>query len=156
VSAGRHLLAVSAVSVALLAGGGDAAAEDDSSVPDSPSIAQYIEDVPTAAGASPAAPGGESGEGALPARVRERIASEGGEDAAQLEQLATSPGFGAPRRSPARGGSTPAAGSPGSLAAAASALEDQDSGELGRILVLMLAITIAGVAAAAVGLRRRL
>jgi hypothetical protein len=152
-SAGSRLLTVGAVSVALFAGG-HASAQDGREVPEAPSISQYVEDVPTASGAAPAAPSSRPG-GVLPSRIRERIAREGGADAKQLEELATSSGFGAPQQSRAGDGSTADSASPGSLSAAASALDDQDGGELSRILIVMLAITIAGVLAAAVGQRRR-
>jgi hypothetical protein len=66
--------------------------------PSNPSLDQYVESVPSSHGGPP--PGqksnGHTTRGHLSASVRRRIARQGGNDAQQLEAVATSPTFGAP------------------------------------------------------------
>src|SRR5215208_4103253 len=65
-----------------------------------PSIDQYVESVPSAGGDRSPQGQPHSNAGSLPPNVRERIRSQGGSDAAQLETIASSPALGAPAPTP--------------------------------------------------------
>ena len=139
-------------------------------------IDQYVEDIPTAGGthhsggsAGPTGSGGTTaggtgaGTGAtggstsspstsatLPSTVKTDLYKHSGKDAKTLEQIATSPRYGAPPTH--NSASVPEPESPGTLGAAASALGGDGTGVLG-LLIGLAAIAAAAVAAATI--RRR-
>jgi hypothetical protein len=138
----------------LLPSSAGAAGEGVSSPADEFSAAdQYVESVPTSRG--PRRPGLEKREKAsLPASVSGRIEREGGADAAQLEQIATSPDLGAPAKSavPARRTEgAPAKSPPRVPAAAVTALGEGDDGGLPWLPVALVLIT--GLAVGTAGYR---
>jgi hypothetical protein len=90
----RWILAVLAL-VTLLSFVGSASAQDPGD--DSSAVDEYVEDVPTSEGDSSTG-GGKPKRKSLPRSVVSQVKSEGGEDAAALEELATSSAFGAPQK----------------------------------------------------------
>lgn len=155
-----------------------------------PAVDQYVESVPTVGG-NPATHdnvggGGHSSapRGHLSRSVRERIRSQGGSDAAQLQAVAESPELGAPSGAatgaagsgngkdrngggapggsssgPGSGGGSSAGGGaeparPSALTAATTAATGGSASSVGVLIAGLLAITLAGVATA-VARRRR-
>ena len=90
----RQAVAILAAAVAGVAF--PAAARGDDAPPSNAAILQYVEQVPTSSGTS--VPRGDKRRAALPSRVREQVRAEAGADAALLEEVATSPAYGAPQR----------------------------------------------------------
>ncbi len=120
--------------------------------PDTPSISQYVEQVPTSRGGS--SPGvGKAQARALPADVTARLHSHSDAVSKQLEKVATSSTYGAPQRvlpKPARGSVEPR--SSNALSAAVSAVSDSGDSHVVWLLLAVLLVTIAIVLASA---RRR-
>jgi hypothetical protein len=87
------------IAVGSLALVGPAAAQDPRKEPppDVSSIEQYIENIPTSRGSRAAGAGNGAGQPLAP-EARQRLDEAGGADAAALEQIATSPAYGAPER----------------------------------------------------------
>ena len=135
-----------------------AIAQDPPPPPDIPSVAAYVEMVPTSRGPKQAG-AGTTRPRPLPPRVDELLRTSGGEDAALLEQLATSPGYGAPtgsrRKQPkaADEGTVPA-DRPRSNALSAAVSVSADGGE-GRLLGLILALVAVTFGIGIVAMRRR-
>jgi hypothetical protein len=162
------VLAAAFVAAAALASA-TSAAPPPGTVPPAPGIAQYVEDIPTASGPRPAGAraarpgsGGEGGTGAagdaagpasLPAPVLAQVEEEGGEDAEQLKDIATSPAFGAPQDPPSATG-TPGgnADGPNALGATADAVASGGSGV--KLLLVLVTATTLVVGAGAVVKRR--
>jgi hypothetical protein len=123
-------------------------------------VDQYKETIPTASGPkfSGGGPsgGGSSGGGTplTPAVATELRQSVGEEEAKRLEDVATSPRYGAPLGTPDEGGLAAGNGAPGAVSAAVTALAGEGGGSL---LPLLLAIVFAtgALTGAAVYRRRR-
>jgi hypothetical protein len=123
-------------------------------------IDQYIEDVPTSGGTHHAGTGsggtGSTGSSAavtpasLPSDVKTKLEDKGGKDSDILQQIATSPRYGAP---PATSGAIPATSSPDPFSAAVGALTDGGDGRMVGLFVALLAITAVSLGFAAA--RRR-
>lgn len=166
----RWLVVAAAVSLVALAFSGQAFAQVSA-------VDQYVEDIPTSEGSTVTGAGGGSGGGRPSAAVNTQIQKEGGEDAPLLQEVVSSPNYGAPskklapgrtdrtarERGPNRGyagelpnAATPDDPSPGSaVSAAVSAVQGGDSARLIGLLVGMLAIATVALAAAALRHRRR-
>ncbi len=142
--------------------------------PPVPAVSQYVEAIPTSGG--PVA-SGSKGRRKLPTAVTHRIEKLGGDDAAALENVASSAAYGAPQRPlakhsppPARprshatapehvaaGAATPTAGksfSPPSIATATETLTGAGSRTLGATLLAILAISGCGAAVRVARARR--
>jgi hypothetical protein len=143
--------------LAVIAGLGVAYAEPalaaDPDPRDVPSIAQYVEMVPTSKGGHRL--GRDSRKARLDPKTRRRIRSGGGEDAAALEEIVSAAALGAPKSHP-----VPDPG--GSGQAPANALADPsaadvatDSDEMALALPGLLLLLTAAAAALAVMERRR-
>jgi hypothetical protein len=124
-------------------------------------IDQYIEDVPTSGGAHHAGTGsggtGSTGSSAavtpasLPSDVKTKLEDKGGKDSEILQEIATSPRYGAP---PATAGAVlTATSSPDPFSAAVGALTDGGDGRMVGLFVALLAITAVSLGFAAA--RRR-
>jgi hypothetical protein len=134
-------------SVAGAAGAGAVSLPDEFSAAD-----QYVESVPTSRG--PNRPGLEKRRKApLPPAVNGRIEREGGSDATELEQIATSPDLGAPSQQSAAASGRKAYGarstsSPSVPSAAVTALGGEDGGlpwlPVALVLITALAVGTAG------------
>jgi hypothetical protein len=127
-------------------------------------VDQYVEDIPTAGGThhsgGSAGPTGSGGSTAGPANGPATLSPEvksdlktAGEDGRKLEEIATSPRYGAPPTSPAAQLSDEP-GAPSTFGAAASAIGGDD-GRIVGLFVALLAVTAAAVGIAAAGRRRR-
>jgi hypothetical protein len=130
---------------------------DDPPPPDIPSVAAYVEMGPTSRGPK------QTGAGAsrprpLPPRVDELLRTSGGDDAALLEQLATSPGYGAPtgsqRKQPRADEAVVPSDRASSNALSAAVSVSADGGE-GRLLGLIVALVAVTLAIGIVAVRRR-
>jgi hypothetical protein len=139
---GLALIAISSLTLA-----GPAAAQDPRKEPPPgvSSIEQYIENIPTSRGSRATGAGNGKGQSLSP-QARRRLDEEGGADAAALERLATSPGYGAPERplrrtgKPAEGlGDDPSLG--GALSAAVSAPGEGGEWRLGVLAGILVATT---------------
>ena len=164
----RWILLLAAAGVAtLLAVPGTAAAQ----TTDIPSaVDQYVEDVPTGGGSSVPGSGGGGGSN-LPPGVSAQISDQGGSDASLLNQVATSPTYGAPKvknqqNGPAisggmmerreGGGSAASPQTDVSVGSAlSSAVSGDDGGRLVGLLVLLLAVSIGALAVSATRYRRQ-
>jgi hypothetical protein len=139
--------------IALLASAPAAAAAPPGESSDSPSLNQYVEQIPTAKGDRPT---GGGGGGALPRDVRRQLGREGGPDAEALGDVATSPALGAPqpraRRSPSMGAPATSADQAGGTSALDAAVGAAADGGLGWLLAVAVAMA---AAAAGVTLARR-
>ena len=125
-------------------------------------IDQYIEDVPTSGGTHHAGTGGSGGTGStgssaavtpapLPSDVTTKLEDKGGKDSDILQQIATSPRYGAP---PATSVAIlTATSSPDPFSAAVGALTDGSDGRMVGLFVALLAITAVSLGFAAA--RRR-
>ncbi|MEX0816686.1 MAG: hypothetical protein WD027_04535 [Gaiellales bacterium] len=101
---------------------------------------QYKETIPTASG--PKITGGDSNGPTtpLPPGVAAVLTQAVGEkDAKRLEEVATSPRFGAPAHAPDEGGLPASSDTPNAVSAAVSALTDESGGSL---LPLLLAVVL--------------
>lgn len=118
-------------------------------------IDQYKETVPTASGpkASDGGSGGGGGTPLPPAVVTELRQAVGQEDAKRLEEVATSPEFGAPLHAADEGG-LPVDDGTGALTAAVTALADESGGSL-LPLLLVLVFSTGALFGAAVHRRRQ-
>ena len=130
-------------------------------------IDQYIEDVPTSGGTHHAGSGGSGGTGStgstgsssaaatpapLPTDVKTKLEDKGGKDSEILQEIATSPRFGAP---PATSGTVLAsASSPGPFSAAVGAVTDGSDGRMVGLFVALLAVTAVSLGFAAASRRR--
>ena len=127
-------------------------------------IDQYIEDVPTSGGTHHAGSGGSGGTGStgsssaaatpapLPTDVKTKHEDKGGKDSEILQEIATSPRFGAP---PATSGTVLAsASSPGPFSAAVGAVTDGSDGRMVGLFVALLAVTAVSLGFAAASRRR--
>ena len=169
----RLALALAAV-VPLVAAVPASAADDPPT--DNPAIAVYIEQVPTSKGPVAAGRQNKGGKGLAPS-AREKVRQQGGQDAAALEEIATSPNYGAPAAADgqapgtkttkpkaaakAKPNATPQARpqprSSGSRAVAATptAAADADRGFDFGLAALGLALTLATIAVVTAVRRRR-
>jgi hypothetical protein len=125
-------------------------------------IDQYIEDVPTSGGTHHAGTGGSGGTGStgssaavtpasLPSDVKTKLEDRGGKDSEILQEIATSPRFGAPPTASAA--VLTANSSPNPFSAAVGALTDGSDGRMVGLFVALLAITAVSLGFAAA--RRR-
>jgi hypothetical protein len=127
-------------------------------------IDEYREDVPTATGpvSTSGGSGGTTGSGGgnaapppLPSDVSQGLVrAVGQEDANRLEEVATSPRFGAPSHEPDEGALPASGDSPSPVSAAVNALADESGGSL-LPLVLVLILATSAFFAAAVFFRHR-
>ena len=120
-------------------------------------IDQYIEDVPTSGGTHHAGTGGSGGTGStgssaavtpasLPSDVKTKLEDRGGKDSEILQEIATSPRYGAP---PAASAAVLTATSPNPFSAAVGALTDGSDGRMVGLFVALLAITAVSLGFAA-------
>jgi hypothetical protein len=121
-------------------------------------IDQYIEDVPTSGGTHHAGTGGSGGTGStgssaavtpasLPSDVKTKLEDRGGKDSEILQEIATSPRYGAP---PAASAAVLTANSsPNPFSAAVGALTDGSDGRMVGLFVALLAITAVSLGFAA-------
>lgn len=135
-------------------------------------IDQYIEDVPTSGGTHHAGSGGSGGTGSggtgstgstgsssaaatpapLPSDVETKLEDKGGKDSEILQEIATSPRYGAP---PATSGtSLTATSSPGPFSAAIGAVTDGNDGRMVGLFIALLAVTAVSLGFAAASRRR--
>jgi hypothetical protein len=139
IAGGRPAFAIAAVAAALvlMLTGATTALAAPSSLFDTPAADQYVETVPASDG--PSAHRGKSAPSApLPPAARTALEREGGESASQLEEVATSPSYGAPQRKLERhSDSRP----PSISAAAVSAIGDDTEGDLRWLLIALLGST---------------
>jgi len=139
---------------ALAALGVGPAAAQEAPVDDAALVDQYKETIPTASG--PKISGGSSNGGGTPlppAVVTELRQTVGEEEAKRLEEVATSPRYGAPLHA-SDGAGLPADSGAGALSAAVTALADESGGSL-LPLVLALVFSTGALFGAAVYRRRR-
>jgi hypothetical protein len=118
---------------------------DDPPPPDIPAVAAYVEMVPTSRGPRPAG-AAESRPRPLTPRVDELLQASGGDDAAMLEQLATSPGYGAPTgklKQPRAASETSMPARSDALSAAISVSTDGGESRLLGLIVALLGVTVA-------------
>jgi hypothetical protein len=122
-------------------------------------IDQYIEDVPTSGGTHHAGSGGTGSTGSsaavtptsLPSDVKTKLEDSGGKDSEILQEIATSPRYGAP---PATSGAIlTATSSPDPFSAAVGAVTGGDDGRMVGLFVALLAITAVSLGFSAI--RRR-
>ena len=117
--------------------------------PDTPSISQYVEQVPTSrGGSSPAV--GKANVRALPTQVAANLRAHPDHVTKRLEKVATSSAYGAPQRvlpKPVKESVEPNASNP--LSAVVSAVNDSGDGHLIWLLLTVVFVTIAMVWAAA-------
>jgi hypothetical protein len=140
---------------ALLALGASPAAAQEPPLDDTALVDQYKETIPTASG--PKISGGGSNGGGTPlppAVVTELRQAVGDEEAKRLEEVATSPRFGAPAHAPDEGGLPASSDTPNAVSAAISAFSDESGGSL-LPLVLALVFATGALFGAAVYRRRR-
>jgi hypothetical protein len=125
------------------------AAEPPAPPPDTPSINQYVEQVPTSrGGSSPAV--GKAKVRTLPTQVAANLRAHPDHVTKQLKKVATSSTYGAPQHvlsKPAKGGTEPE--SSNALSAAVSAVNDSGDSHLIWLLLAVVLVTIAMVWAAA-------
>jgi hypothetical protein len=125
------------------------AAEPPPPPPDTPSISQYVEQVPTSrGGSSPAV--GKAKVRTLPTHVAANLRAHPDQVTKKLKKVATSSTYGAPQRvlsKPAKGRAEPE--SSNALSAAVSAINDSGDGHLIWLLLTVVFVTIAMVWAAA-------
>lgn len=127
-------------------------------------IDQYIEDVPTSGGTHHAGSGGSGGTGStgsssaaatpapLPSDVETKLEDRGGKDSEILQEIATSPRYGAP---PATSGtSLTATSSPDPFSAAIGAVTDGNDGRMVGLFIALLAVTAVSLGFAAASRRR--
>jgi hypothetical protein len=143
----RWLLATVVLAVALFASM-PASAQD----PPPPPVDEYTENIPTSEGNKQT--GKEGGKTSLPPSVATQVQAGGGQDAALLEEIATSARYGAPQnpelvgRNPERGESEGATSAPGVLSAAVETIGDGGEARLIGLFIVMSAILAAMLAVA--------
>lgn len=145
------LLVLVAALIGVLPAGAQQPSLDDTAL-----IDQYKETIPTASG--PKITGGSSSGGGTPlppAVVTELRQAVGEKDATRLEEVATSPRFGAPAHAPDEGGLPASSDTPNAVWAAISALSDESGGSLLPLLLAVVFSTGALFGAAAHRRRRR-
>jgi hypothetical protein len=150
-----RILVVATAALALALPDASLGAEPPSPPPDTPSISQYIEQVPTSHGGS--TPGmGKAQVRALPTNVAASFGAHPDPVSKQLKKIATSSTYGAPQRvlpKTAAGSAEPT--SSNALSAAVSAVNDSGDGHLLWLLLILAFVTIAMVWAAAARPRPR-
>jgi hypothetical protein len=143
-----RILVVLAAALALALPNAAVAAEPPPPPPDTPSISQYVEQVPTSrGGSSPSV--GKATLKALPTQVAANLRAHPDQVTKRLKKVATSSTYGAPQRvlrKPARG-IEPKSSNP--LSAAVSAVNDSGDGHVIWLLLSVVSVTIAMVWAAA-------
>jgi hypothetical protein len=154
---GRRLFLVSLAVLALLVPSAAFAGPPD----DDSGVDQYVEDIPTSEGSKPVGSKG-SGTAALPSGVGRSLDSQGGDDAALLEALATQSGLGAPtdalagRAAAGPDGSSDDVSLGDALSGGFGALAGNDGrGSAGGLLLALIVLTGVIVYAAARRSRRR-
>ena len=140
----RALIAIGASALALGAPAGAQASRGPSD--EISAVDAYREAVPVAGGSKAVDPGGSAHASLAPA-VRRKLELEGGKDAAQLEQVATSQGFGAPQDVPPRPDSLAVPARRHGFAVAAEGL--RSARHDARLTVLLAAMALSGVGAVA-------
>jgi hypothetical protein len=153
------LIWICALGVALLAA--PAVGAQDPPPEETALVDQYKEMIPTASGPKVSGGGGGNGAGAgggtplPPAVATELTQAVGEEDAKRLEEVATSPRFGAPAIHPPDEGGLPAeSGTPSALSAAVDGLAGESGGSL-LPLLLALVFSTGALFGAAVHRRRQ-
>jgi hypothetical protein len=158
VSARRGGVAV-LVTVTLLTPVGEAFAQ----TPDgSSAVDQYVEDVPTGEGSSAVGQKKETRK-PLSASVQAQVQTGGGDDAAVLEQAATSAAYGAPQKVLVRAirpeqesaGVGAAGSAEDGVAAVGSAVTGKNAAPIVAILIAVLSISVVAFALAGIKQRRR-
>jgi hypothetical protein len=141
-----------------LAAPGSALADDPPRPTDIPAVSAYVELVPTSRGPKQAGAGTARGR-PLGARIERLVRTQGGEDAALLERLATSPAYGAPSSPTPK---TPASklepkeSTTSSGNALSAAIDAGGEGGAGRLLVLLVLLTaVTAIICVVAGRRRR-
>lgn len=148
------LIWICALGVALLAA--PAAGAQDPPPDETALVDQYKETIPTASGPKVSGGGSNGGGTPLPPAVAvELTQAVGEEDAKRLEEIATSPRFGAPAIHPPDEGRLPVeAGAPSAFSAAVEGLAGESGGSL-LPLVLALVFSTGALFGAAVHRRRQ-
>ena len=140
---------VPAAALALALPSGALAAEPPAPPSDTPSIDQYVEQVPTSrGGSSPAV--GKAKVQTLPTHVAANLPAHPDQVTKQLKKVATSSTYGAPQRvlsKPAKGRAEPE--SSNALSAAVNAVNDSGDGNVIWLLLAVVSVTVAMVWAAA-------
>jgi hypothetical protein len=108
-----------------------------------PAVDQYVESVPRSDGDDPGGSEPRSGGGDLPSGVAREVERAGGDDAAALAAVASSPALGAPKthRRPAQGAETETDSS--ALEASIGAATHDDGGSLAWLIAGVIAVTAA-------------
>lgn len=151
---GAITFVLAAAVATLAAGAAGAAPPPDRPLDATSAVAQYIEEMPTASGPRASGPrtgtsapsAGELQASVLSAEARTELSREGGPIAERLEEVATSPSYGAPTER--LGGPLPE--EPDEATALGAAAEALTPGEprIGLLLALLLGITAAALGAA--------
>jgi hypothetical protein len=141
-----------------LAAPGPAIADDPPRPTDIPAVSAYIELVPTSRGPKQAGAGTARGR-PLGARIERLVRTQGGEDAALLERLATSPAYGAPSsptpKTPASKIEPKESRPTSSGNALSAAIDAGGEGGARRLLVLLVLLTAVTAIIGVVAARRR-
>jgi hypothetical protein len=117
--------------------------------PDTPSISQYVEQVPTSRGGWSLGVG-KAHARALPPKVSNRLRAHRDPVSQQLEKVATSSGYGAPQRTlPKAAGGNAAPKASNALSAAVSAVSDSGDSHVVWLLLALVFVTTAMVWSAA-------
>jgi len=141
----------------MLASSTPALADDPPRPTDIPAVSAYVELVPTSRGPREAGVGATRGR-PLDRRVERLARTQGGEDAALLERLATSPAYGAPwSPTPKTPVSKiePKPRSSSSDNALSAAVDAGAEGGVGRLLALLVLLTAVTAVIGGVALHRR-
>jgi hypothetical protein len=141
-----------------LAAPGPAIADDPPRPTDIPAVQAYVELVPTSRGPKQAGAGTARGR-PLGARIERLVRTQGDEDAALLERLATSPAYGAPSsptpKTPASKVEPMESRPTSSGNALSAAIDAGGEGGAGRLLVLLVLLTAVTAIIGVVAARRR-
>jgi len=137
----RHQIVVLATGFALFAFSASALAADPPPVPPgTPSISQYVETVPTGNGGASTGAGGSHPKSLAPDVVT-KLRARPDSVSKRLEEVATSPKYGAPRRNLRPSGHIDSPKPANPLAAAVSAVSDSGDSHLLWLLAAVLVVT---------------
>ena len=116
--------------------------------PDTPSISQYVEQVPTSRGGWSLGVG-KAHARALPPKVSNRLRAHRDPVSQQLEKVATSSGYGAPQKTLPKPAGRDAEPQANALSAAVSAVSDSSDSHVVSLLLALVFVTTAMVWSAA-------
>jgi hypothetical protein len=133
--------------------GAEPAAAQEAPIDQTALVDQYQEAIPTASGPKLSSSSGSGNGTPLPPAVATELTQAVGEkDAKRLEEIATSPRFGAPAHAPDEGGLPASSDTPNPVSAAISAFSEESGGSL---LPLLLAVVFSTGALFGAAVHRR-